>query len=237
MIDLHNHLLYGVDDGSKSLNESIDVLRDMFNNGYTDVILTPHYIKDSIFNSNRKNNLSKMKIIKKELDKNKIGIKLYLGNEIYINDDILELLDSKEISSLNNSKYLLIELPMTGEYAEYDELFMDLIENGYSVVLAHPERYYTFQKDFNLIRELNDLGVYFQCNIDSILGKYGTHAEAVIKKMLKEKLVTFLATDIHYKKRDCNEWQKAFDKMLKYVSHDELDMLLEGNAKKYLLKK
>ena len=234
MIDIHNHLLYGVDDGSKSIEESIDVLKNMEKCGYKDIILTPHYIKDSRYNHNRESNLERLEILKEALEKENIKINLYLGNEIYIDDDIFDLLDDNEISSLNNSKYLLIELPMSGEFSGYQEIFEDLIRKGYKVILAHPERYLSFQDDFNLVYELKDIGVLFQSNIDSLVGKYGPEAEDVIKRLLKEKIISFLATDIHHRKHDYNVWKTAKSIALQYISEDDFNNLTEINPSRLI---
>lgn len=229
MTDIHNHLLYGIDDGSKSIEESIEVLKEMKKCGFDNIILTPHYIKDSKYNSSKKNNLEKMKNLQEALDNENININLYLGNEIFINENIYELLMREEINSLNETNYLLIELPMSGEYDDYKEIFKDLINKGYHVVLAHPERYHSFQKDFNKIYELNKMGVYFQCNLDSIIGGYGENAEKTIKRLLKEKKVAFLATDIHHKKHDYTKWQRAKLVALKYLSEKEFDLITNKN--------
>ena len=233
MIDIHNHLLYGVDDGSKSVEDSIQIIEELSKIGYTDIILTPHYISNTKYNSSRKNNLVILDSLKKELDDRNISINLYLGNEIYINHHITDLLDLGEISSLNGSKYLLIELPMNGEY-DYMDVFEDLIYDGYKVILAHPERYHAFQKDFDKIYELEEIGVFFQCNIESILGSYGKGAVKMVKRMYKEKKVSFLATDIHHKKRDYGKFEKAKKKIRKYLSSSQLDELLVKNPSKII---
>ena len=229
VIDIHCHLLYGVDDGSKSIEESIRILKDMYNYGYHDIILTPHYISDSKYCSSKSENQKRLKELKKELEKEKIGINLYLGNEIFIDYNILELLKEKEITSLNDSKYLLIELPMSGEFEGYEEVFMEVMNQGYQVILAHPERYLAFQKDFNKIYELEQIGVLFQSNLDSLVGGYGSGAKKMIKRLLKEKKLSFLATDIHHPKHDYTKWLKARKKALKYLSEAELDNLLNKN--------
>ena len=229
MIDIHNHLIYGVDDGSKSLEESIDILKNMKKCGYTDIIFTPHYIKDTRYSSSKDNNLKILNNIKQELINNKIDLNLYLGNEIYIDDDIEDLLNDNLASSLNNSKYLLIELPMSGEYAGYQELFKDLIRKGYKVILAHPERYLTVQEDFSLVYELKNIGVYLQSNIDSLIGKYGEDAKRVIERLLKENLISFLATDIHHPKHDYNAWEIAKKIALKYITENEFENLTKVN--------
>ena len=234
MIDIHNHLLYGIDDGSQSIEESIDVLKDMEKCGYTDIILTPHYIDGSRYSNDRADNLRRLDTLKSELKNNNISINLYLGNEIYIDEDISDLLNKDLISTLNNTNYLLIELPMSGEYSGYQELFKDLIKKGYKVILAHPERYLTFQDDYDLIYELLDMGVLFQCNIDSLNGKYGPYAKEMLIDLLKDKKVTFLATDIHHKKHDIDGWNKAEKVALKYISKEEYDILTKTNPSRLI---
>ena len=234
MIDIHNHLLYGIDDGSRTIEESIDVLKDMEKCGYTDIILTPHYIDGSRYSSTKKDNQKMLEELQKELNKNNISINLYLGNEIYIDDDINEFLDKNYVSSLNDTKYLLIELPMSGEYTGYQEVFNDLIKRGYKVILAHPERYLTFQDDYDLIYELKDMGVLFQCNIDSLVGKYGPFAKDMIIQLLIEGQVSFLATDIHHKKHDPNSWEIAKKIALKYISLEDYKVLTEINPSRLI---
>ena len=233
MIDIHSHLLYGVDDGAKTIDESVDIIRNLHKNGVTDIILTPHYIEYSSYNSNKKSNLEKLDSLKQELKEKGINVNLYLGNEIYINNNILSLLKKGEISSLNNSKYLLIELPMSGKYDNYVEIFKELIENGYKVILAHPERYNTFKKDINLIYELKNIGVLMQCNIESILKTYGKDTYKTIKKLAKNKLINFIASDIHHKK-DYEYINKARNKFKRYYSDSEIDDLLSNNQKDIL---
>ena len=234
MIDIHNHLLYGVDDGSKSLEESIDVLKDMSKSGYEDIILTPHYIVDSSYQSKKDTNLERLNVLKEELKKNNIDINLYLGNEIYIDDDIETLLKNNKISSLNDSKYLLIELPMNGIYEEYESIFGSLIQKGYKVILAHPERYESFQKDYTKITDLKAIGVLFQCNLDSINGKYGEEAKNTIIRMLEDKLVSFIGTDIHRKKDEYAKWVVAKALMLEYIDPNYLEDLFLNNPKKII---
>ena len=230
MIDIHSHLLYGIDDGSKSIDESIMIINNLNKIGIKDIILTPHYINGSSYVSSRKNNLDLINNLKEELKKRNIDTNLYLGNEIYIDEDIKELIKKEEISSLNDTKYLLIELPMSGEKENYIDIFLELIELGYTVVLAHPERYISIQKDYKLIYELIEIGVLLQPNIGSILGDYGKNAKKVFKKLLKDDFVTFLGTDIHHDKKDYSFLEKAKSKIKKYVNEEKLNEILYKNA-------
>ncbi len=235
MIDIHSHLLFGIDDGSRSIEESIYIINKLSKIGYTDIILTPHFINGSSYMSSRENNLELLKKLKVGLIKYKVPVNLYLGNEIYIDSEIIDLFKKGIISSLNNSKYLLIELPMSGENEIYYDVFLDLINMGYKVILAHPERYISFQKDFNKVYELKELGVLFQCNVGSILGDYGSNAKKTIKRLLKEHLISFMGTDIHHNKKDYMFVENAKKKFRKYLTDKEIEDIFENNPRKYLL--
>lgn len=231
MIDIHSHLLFGVDDGSRTLEESVHVIKKLSEVGYTDIILTPHYINDSTYVSTREENLDVLKRLKVGLIRNNVNVNLYLGNEIYIDSEIANLLKNNIISSLNDTKYLLIELPMSGENEIYYDVFLDLINMGYKVILAHPERYISFQKDFNKIYELKELGVLLQSNVGSVLGDYGRGAKKTIKRLLKENLITFMGTDIHHNKEEYAFVLKAKKKMGKYLTQKQINNIFENNAK------
>ena len=237
MIDIHSHLLFGVDDGSRTLEESVHVIKKLSEVGYTDIILTPHYINDSTYVSTREENLDVLKRLKVGLIRNNVNVNLYLGNEIYIDSEIANLLKNNIISSLNDTKYLLIELPMSGENEIYYDIFLDLINMGYKVILAHPERYISFQKDFNKIYELKELGVLLQSNVGSVLGDYGRGAKKTIKRLLKENLITFMGTDIHHNKEEYTFVLKAKKKMGKYLTQKQINNIFENNAKVLLNEK
>jgi len=235
MIDIHSHLIYGVDDGSNSLETSINILENYSKKGITDIILTPHYITESRYTSTRIDNYYILKKIEKELKNRGININIYLGNEIFIDNNIYNLVIDGKISTLNNSRYILIELPMSGIYSDYIDIFSDLIKIGFKVVLAHPERYNSFQKDYSLIKELNDLGVLFQCNLGSYIGEYGKEAKKTIKMMSNDKLISFIGTDIH-REKNYSFINKGIKKMAKYYTKEELDDILINNPKNILKK-
>lgn len=234
MIDVHSHLIYGVDDGCKTIEESVEILRELYKMGVTDTIITPHYINETIYVSSKLNNLKKLVKIKEQLIKENINVNVYLGNEVYIDRNISKGVKENKICTLNNKEYILIELPMSGIYPDYIDIFSQLIDEGFKVILAHPERYISFQKDFNKIYELQEIGVLFQCNLGSILGEYGKEAIKVIKRMLKEKLVYMIGTDIHHGKNKYDMLEKATKKYKKYLSKNEIEDILENNAKKII---
>jgi protein-tyrosine phosphatase len=196
MIDFHSHILPGVDDGFKSMDDSLEELKIASEEGITDIVLTPHYICDSSYSSSASDNKKIFNKLVKQKDKLGINVNLYLSNEIYINDNIDKLIKSKKINPINN-KYLLIELPLNNNLINAENIIFDLISKGYKVILAHPERYMIFKKDRKRIDKYLSMGVMLQGNYKSLFGKYGKEAKKLLKYLLKTKKITFLGSDIH----------------------------------------
>ena len=232
MIDLHSHLLPAIDDGVDTFEESVEILQELAAHGITELFLTPHYIPETIYNSPRADNLKLEAELKKAVkEETSLDIKLHLGNEIYITPEISKLLKNKTLSALNDSKYLLIELPMSGIFDGYEDIFRDLSAEGFKVILAHPERYISVQKDFKILERLKNLGVLFQSNLGSIVGQYGHHAEKTVKKMAKMDLIFCFGTDTHHM-RDFSEIDLALKKLTKIYGKAKLDVLLTDNPLK-----
>ena len=198
MTDIHSHILFGIDDGSNSIDESLQLLRGLEEIGFDNIILTPHYIEGTEYACPNSEKIRLFNILDEEKKKNGININLYLGNEIFINDHIGDCIDNGEIYTLNNSKYLLFELPMHNQILNLTDLVYEMKYQGYVPILAHPERYTVFQSNYSLIDELKEEGLLFQSNYASILGYYGKDAQKLIKYMLKKKYVDYLGTDIHH---------------------------------------
>lgn len=197
MIDMHNHTLYGIDDGCKTLDEAVLNIKKLVNIGFSGVVLTPHYIEDSSFNKDNNLKLERLKNLKEKLDEENVIIDLYLGNEIFINENIDSLIRTKKIRTINNTRYILVELPFDNQILNLDDYIYELSLKGYRVIIAHPERYTYFKNDYNEARKLYDSGVLFQVNYGSIIGQYGSSSLKLVKKLLKDDMVDFISTDIH----------------------------------------
>ncbi len=222
----------GIDDGSKSLEESITILKKAQKAGVTDIMLTPHYIKNSKFACNNEKKKELLEDLKEKMKKENIKIALYLGNEVYIDSDIISLINNNEIKTLNDSRYILVELPLTREENDAINIFKKLINKGYIVILAHPERYTYIQEDPSKIEDFLGIGVLMQGNFKSLLGKYGEDAEETLIELLKKDYIQFLASDIHHEKSEYY-LAKAEKKLLKIVkSKDKVKDLLERNFDK-----
>ncbi len=196
MIDIHNHILYGIDDGSKSLEESINIINKAIDNGYTDIILTPHYRKIQNFVCDNREKYRRFCILKNKIDELDLPINLYLGNEITIDEDLFYYLNAEQALPLNGTRYLLIELPFFSAFNDLDEAIDRLLSKGNIPIIAHPERYEYYQ-DLSEYERLLKKGVLFQGNINSLYGKYGNRAKKVLEEMLKKNMIHFMASDIH----------------------------------------
>lgn len=233
MIDIHSHILPCLDDGPKSLADSLATVRKLVSQGVTDIIATPHYVNETNYVSPKVQNQKVLAVLKKNLTMEGIKVNVYLGNETYIDCSILTLLKTGKISTLAGSRYLLVELPLDEEFPNYKDIFRDLLDNGYKVILAHPERYVLVQKDFAVAEELHNMGILFQCNIASILGKYGKSAKKTVKKLIKKKMVFTFGSDIHHAgKTDYVALSQK--KLSKYYNKDELRQLLITNPRKII---
>jgi len=197
MTDIHSHILFDVDDGSRTIEESIELLKRLHEIGFKNVILTPHYIEGSEYSCENKEKKKKKEQIKKELAKQKIDINICLGNEIFINDNIYELIKNGVIHTLNNTRYILVELPFHNQIVNLEDIIYELKIKGLKPIIAHPERYTYFQKNYKEIDRLREEGFLFQGNYASILGYYGKDSQKLLKYMLKKQYIDYLGTDIH----------------------------------------
>lgn len=197
MTDVHSHILFGIDDGSRTILESVELLKKLKSVGFNNVILTPHFILDSTYNSNYESNIKIYNELKERLISENIDINIYLGNEIFIDKNIPTLLEKNIITSLNETKYVLVEFPMHNKLLNIEDILYEIRSKGYEVVIAHPERYDAFKEDYSIVDTLREDGFLFQSNYSSILGYYGKDSIKLLKYMLKRHYIDFLGTDIH----------------------------------------
>lgn len=233
--DIHSHILYGIDDGSKTLEESIQIIKQHKEMGFKNIVVTPHYIENSKYKTNNKEKQDILNTIKKELKKQKIEINLYIGNEVLVNNNLEELLKQEEIASINNSKYLLIELPMGELPKDINNIIYELRIKGIKVIIAHPERYTFIQENPNIVNEWIEEGAILQSNYGSIVGVYGESAKKTIKKLLKKNLISLLATDIHYPNNKIYlNMDKARKKITKIIGEQKGKELMINNPIKII---
>jgi protein-tyrosine phosphatase len=230
MIDLHNHCLYGVDDGSQSLEDSIKLLRQAYEDGITEIVLTPHFMKNGKYHVEASELLERYNILKDALYKNHIYIELHMGNELYINSSLDTLLMDKKIFSMNNTHYVLVEFPFNEYKDEFDETLYNLTVAGYRVIIAHPERYDYVLDNIDFCQHWLKHGYILQSNQN---GLFQTESEKQIHTMIELGYVQLIGTDCHNVNRPCI-LSRAYSKVHNDFGFRKAEELFEVNPKKVL---
>lgn len=228
--DIHSHLIYNVDDGSKSLHQSLKALDQIKKAGIERVICTPHTKTGNI------DKIMKVKenylILKRAAEKR--GIELYLGNEIMYSSKTIRLLERNRVFTLSDSKYILVEFKRT-ENMSIDniiEILEGIKECGYKPILAHPEFYIHYRSISNMYK-IKDTGTLLQMDATSILDKNNSKVYKFSKKLLNEKLVDIVATDSHCtRKRSYLSFKKAYKKIKRKYGLEYAIILFKRNPEK-----
>lgn len=206
--DIHCHIIYGVDDGSKTMEQSMNMLKIAYDEGTRNIIFTPHYHK-GYYKADRTLVKEHFAKLRQEVAKSFPTMSLYLGNEIYFAEDSLEDLEKNLIFTLADSRYVLLEFSTSVEFSYIMKAIRGALQYGYIPIIAHVERYSCLLEDIDLIEEMTDQGAYIQINASSVTGENGRKTKSFVKKLLKYQWVSFIATDAHRddkrapKLRDC----------------------------------
>lgn len=195
--DIHSHILPGIDDGSPDIATSLKLVKGLYDLGYRRLVATPHIIGDFY-----KNNPV---IINKELAKLKtacieagINIEISAAAEYMLDDYFLQILRHKEQILTVYDNFILTELPYTVMPMNVNEIVFEIITAGYKPILAHPERYFYYHRDFNEYFKLRELGFTLQVNLLSLTGYYGPPVAKAAKFIFENNLAELVGTDMHH---------------------------------------
>ncbi len=195
-IDMHSHILYGLDDGARDLETSMRMLRIAAKDGISEIILTPHNKPGH----RRYAPLSMAERIEKLeaclLEEN-LAMKLYLGSELYYRSELPKEIEDGNASVLAGSRYVLMEFNPLDDYDYIRNGVYSILMNGYCPILAHVERYQNVCAKKCGITDLIEMGCFMQMNAGSIMGRFGMRVKILSNKLLKQHLVHFVATDAH----------------------------------------
>ena len=222
MVDIHSHILYGVDDGAKDIDESIRLLRQAESVGYTDIVCSSHYYIGRFENKNYIENFHNLEKKIKELG---IEVNIYLGNEFALDSDYFE--HSKNINKINNGKYLLVELKDYIPYSSCKKFFKKLLQDGIVPILAHIERYHHLEREDFI--NFKKQGVILQMNLNS-----ATHPRSKVKSLLEQRYIDVVATDSHrYGTRDYDVEEKL-KTLEKKLGKEYFNLVTEINPRKII---
>ncbi len=231
MIDFHSHILPNVDDGSRSEEETFEMIKEAKDVGFDTIISTSHYIK-GYYEVNVAERNEKVNKINEELKLKEIeGIKVHLGNEVYISRDIVELLKDGKATTVKGTDYILFEMPLNSKPMNIYDVVYELLKNELKPVLAHPERYSYVQEEPELIYDLIDSGVLMQCNFGSIIGMYYEKAKIISRQMLKNNMVHFLGSDVHRQNTIYPRIPEILEEIEELVGEEKLEEITTTNPK------
>lgn len=228
MIDIHNHIVYGVDDGSRNLDESIKMVELYKKAGFDQIIATSHYDK-SRYMVDANEIKEKVSIINDEIEKRTLDFKVYPGHEIQVELDMIKKIKSGDLLTLNNSRYVLCELSFVNKPTFLKDLFYNLELEGYVPIIAHVERYPYVENNIEWLEDFIKMGALIQINYSSIKSNY-----EITRELLERNMVHIIGTDSHQ-----SEWRnpdiRAYkDEMLKIVSEERFEILSTINPAKVI---
>ncbi len=227
MIDIHCHLLPNVDDGSDSLNLSRQLLINAKKEGINKVCITPHFTRLDNYKY-KKNEL--LPLFNKLVDDTKdIGIKLYLGNELYIDSELDTLLTNNEVCSINDTKYVLVEFPFNIYKDEFDEYLYN-ISLDYKIIIAHPERYKYVIENNDFVLKWIKRGYLLQSNQNSLFIKEN---KKVVFNLIEKGYLSFICSDAHNINRPLTLID-AYNLISHKFNIDIANLLFEENSNRVL---
>ena len=198
-VDLHSHLIPGIDDGSQSMEESLSLVRGLSDLGYEKLITTPHIMSDA-YRNGVENILEGLRQLREAIQKEAIEIEIEAAAEYYLDDMFYEELKKPHIMSIGG-KYLLFESSYFSKPLQMEEMIFAIGKAGYKPLLAHPERYRYIKDPVKEYGRLKELGVLFQVNLNSFGGHYGQQAKEMADFLSRNGMIDFLGSDIHHRKQ------------------------------------
>ncbi len=234
MIDIHNHILFNIDDGAHDLDTSVEMCRDAYENGYETMVVTPHFADYNHIDEFLDLRDYKIEKLRKTLEKENIPLKILSGAELFLSEGILKANNLDDLA-INNSRYMLCEFPLGPFNINRGLLWIDeLIERGYTPILAHPERYFEIHRNLNIIDELLDRDVVFQVNIDSLIGKNGGTAQELSVDLVCRGFAQLIGTDAHELKYRHTRTKEKVRELPYEIDHDIFMKCIKTNPQKVI---
>jgi len=234
-IDIHSHILPGVDDGSKTYEHSIGILKQMEECSVTDVFLTPHYCKRRKYITPVGKIKSVYRDFSQKIREAGININLHLGTEMEFSQDGARYIKEGRVLKLGNSNCVLVEFPPYVDFTTVFRAVVEICSLGIVPIIAHVERYPKIIKDAEAVSKLKEAGAYLQLNVRSLC-YISLGMRKHLKRLIVNRNIDFLGGDVHINALEKKEIEKCSKFILKYANEDYLNALMYENAKKILLR-
>ncbi|MBS1615183.1 MAG: histidinol phosphatase [Bacteroidetes bacterium] len=194
--DMHSHLCAGIDDGAPDLETSLELIRSLKSLGYQRLITTPHVLP-GIHNNNTETITTAYHRLQDFLTQHEPEMHLGVAAEYFLDNEFLTSILPQGLLCFGAEKFVLVEVSMAGWPRQFEDIIFSVQANGYTPILAHPERY-LFEGDMQKYAGLKEKGVLLQMNLLSILGYYGKGVQQLASLYLEHKLYDFAGTDLHH---------------------------------------
>jgi tyrosine-protein phosphatase YwqE len=209
--DMHSHFIPGIDDGARTLDDSVTLIRRMHELGYKKLITTPH-IQHEFFRNTPEIILNGLEKVRGALKSENIPVDLEAAAEYLLDDGFEEKASQGNLLTFSG-KYLLVELSYFNPHPNLKTFVFNLQVDGYKVILAHPERYTYWFSDFSKYEDLKDRGVFFQINLVSLAGFYPDPVKKMAEKLMEKGMIEFVGSDMHN-----TNYMQALERSLKEKS-------------------
>ncbi len=230
MIDIHSHIIFDVDDGPSGIDKSAEMAAEALKAGIHTIISTPHFNEILI-----KNGLIKRNYMAAAAEAKKIGINLLIGYEIRINPLLPETIGILRDITLNNSKFILVEMPFDTIPFYIFDIIYKLQLKGITPIIAHPERCERLRDNPDLIIKLIDVGCLIQLDAASLLGVHGNKSKKCTKALINKRLAHFIASDAHNREGYSVWYRNAYNTVLKWADNEYANELFYKNARNLLV--
>ncbi|UFH56339.1 tyrosine-protein phosphatase [Spirosoma sp. KNUC1025] len=194
--DIHSHLLPGLDDGVKTHEDSLMCIQQLVDWGITKIITTPHVSRD-VFPNEAATILKQRDILQDQIEQANISVQIDVAAEYMLDDFFLSILAKGNLLSFGTERYLLIEMGWASPPRDLEQIIFQLLIDGYTPILAHPERYSYYLDNAEILQRLRELGCLFQLNWLSLTGQYGSRVSNQAQRLLKNNWVDFIGSDLH----------------------------------------
>ena len=233
MIDIHCHILFGLDDGSDNIEESVRMARIAVDSGIRAIIATPHSnVPNSYRNYWNDELTARLNDLTKRLEEEKLPLKIFPGHEIFASGDFIGLINEKKLLTLNGSVFPLVEF----DFEEYsDSVYLKLkklVANGFTPIVAHPERYSFVHEDDDAIRRIKNIGCLIQVNKGSLIGRFGKYSHRAAHAMMRRNMVDVIASDCHRPYMRTPIMEDVYMSLARKYPRQYLELLVEKNPGK-----
>jgi protein-tyrosine phosphatase len=227
MIDIHSHILPGLDDGARSLSEALQMARIASEDGITQMVCTPHMFNGLSPNPEPSELRERVNALQEAIGPD--GLRVLPGNEVHFSHQILPKVRQNGVMKLNDGNYMLVEFPMLTVPVGARELFQELLSMGVRPILVHPERNAQLQARRSMVADFIELGVYVQVTAMSVTGEFGSAPKNCAESLLRHNCVHFLATDTHRSERRPPILSRGRDAAAKIVGEEKARRLVYDN--------